>query len=121
MGLFEASYGCGGAKRPPRLKSVNTSYNDETLYIVTLPKKDPKAYVNQEANHLGSADKGIFSPDISSFCCIKKYKYRLRFGTSFLFILTLFKSFKIALITVVTILIMSAKFATLSHLKIKIF
>ena len=52
---------------------------------------------------------------------IKKYIYRFCFGTLFLFILTLFKSFKIALISVVTILMMSAKFATLSLLKIRIF
>ena len=34
-----------------------------------------------------SADISIFSPEIGKFCYIKKYRYRLRFGTEFLIVL----------------------------------
>ena len=53
-----------------------------------------------------------FSPEISKFCYIKKYRYRLHFGTQFLILLTFLKSLKIFLIKLVIILMMSAKMAT---------
>ena len=62
-----------------------------------------------------------FLPEISKFCYIKKYRYRLYFDTLFLILLTFFESWKIFLINMVTILMMSAKMATLGLLKIKIF
>ena len=57
----------------------------------------------------------IFSPEISKFCYMKKY--RLHFDTSFLILLIFFESLKIALINMVMILIISAKIATLGPLK----
>ena len=58
-----------------------------------------------------SAYISIFSPEISKFCYIKKYRYRLHFV----------ESLKIVLINMVTILMVSAKLATRGLLKIKVF
>ena len=65
-----------------------------------------------------SADISIFSSEISKFCCIKKYRYRLHFDTQFLTLLTSLESLKIVLINMVTILMMSAKMATPGLLKV---
>ena len=68
-----------------------------------------------------SAETSIFSPEISKFCSIRKYKYRLHFGTKFLILLTFFESLINFLINMVTILMMSAKLATPGPFKIRIF
>ena len=62
-----------------------------------------------------------FLPEISKFCYIKKYTYRLYSDTWFLILLNFFESWKKFLINVVTILMMSAKMATLGLFKIKVF
>ena len=63
-----------------------------------------------------------FSSEISNFCYIKKYRYRLHFNTWwFLIPLTFFESLKDVVITMVSILMMSAKLATLGLLKLKYF
>ena len=67
-------------------------------------------YINHVTHPLSSADISIFSPKISKFCYIKKYRYRLDF-----------ESLVIVLINMVTILIMSAKITTPSLLKIRVF
>ena len=68
-----------------------------------------------------SADISIFSSEISKFCYIRKYRYRLHFSISFLILLIFFESLKIFLKSIVTILMMSAKLATPGLLNIKIF
>ena len=68
---------------------------------------------------LSSAE--YFSPEISNFSYIKKYKYRLHFYTWFLILLTLFESLKVVLINMVAIFMMSAKLATLGLFKIKLY
>ena len=70
---------------------------------------------------LSSADINIFSPEISKFCYIKKYRCKLNFDTQFLILLNFFESSKIFLINVVTIFMMSAKVATLGLFKIMVF
>ena len=67
---------------------------------------------------LSTANINIFSPEIIKFCYIKKYRYRLHFDTYFLILLTFFRSLKIFLINMVTILMMSANqsLATLAFL-----
>ena len=70
---------------------------------------------------LSSANISIFSPEISKFCFIKKYGYTSHFDTKFLILLTCFEYLKIALINMVTILMMSAKKATLGRLKVTVF
>ena len=62
-----------------------------------------------------------FFPEISKFCYTKKYIYRFYFDTLFLILLTFFESWKIFLMNMVKILMMSAKMATLGLLIIKIF
>ena len=57
----------------------------------------------------------------SKFCYIEKYRYRLYFDTLSLILLIFFESWKIFLINMVTILMMSAKMATLGLFKIKVF
>ena len=60
------------------------------------------------------ADISTFLPEISKFKYIKKYRYRLDFDTEFLIIFTFLESLIIVLISMVTILMMSAKMATRS-------
>ena len=64
-------------------------------------------------------DISIFSPKVSNFCYIKKYKIVFKYivANSFNF----FKSIKVVLINMVAALVMPAKLVTLSVLKIKIF
>ena len=76
--------------------------------------------MNYVIHPFSSADVSIFSPKISKFCYIKKYRYRLHFHTKFLILLNSFES-KIVLIHMFTILMMLAKMATLGLLKIKVF
>ena len=77
--------------------------------------------MNHMMHLLNSADISIFSPEISKFCYIKKYRYRLHFVTQFLNLLTFLESLKIVLINMVTTLMISAKMATPGLLKIKVF
>ena len=72
---------------------------------------------------MSSADISIFLSEISKFCYINiiKYRYKLYFHTLFLILLTFFESWNIFLINTVAILMMSAKMATLSLFKIKVF
>ena len=62
-----------------------------------------------------------FLSEFSKFCYIRKYRYRFYFDTLFLILLTFFESWKIFLINMVTILMMSAKMVTLAFLQIKVF
>ena len=77
--------------------------------------------MNHVTHPLSSADISNFSPEISKFCYIKKYMYRLHFDTKFLILLTFLESLKIALLKKVKILMMPAKIATTGLLKVKIF
>ena len=52
---------------------------------------------------------------------MKKFGYRSHFDTEFLILLIFLESTKFALINMITILTMSAKMASLGHLKIKVF
>ena len=77
--------------------------------------------MNHVTHNLSSTDISIFSLEISKFCYIKKCRYRLHFGTQFLFFLTFIESLRIFLIKLVIILMMSAKMATPGLLKITVF
>ena len=77
--------------------------------------------MNYVTQTLRSADISVFSPEISKFCLVKKYRYRFHFGTLFLILLTFFGSLKIVLIDMITNSMMSAKMATLVLVKIKVF
>ena len=77
--------------------------------------------MNHETHSLSSADMSNFSPEISKFCYIKKYMYRLHFDTKFLILLAFLESLKIVLIKKVTILMMPETTATPGLLKVKVF
>ena len=70
---------------------------------------------------MSSADISICSLEISKFCYVKKYAYRLEFDGYFLILLNFLESLVISLINMVTILMMSAKITTPDLLKIRIF
>ena len=70
---------------------------------------------------LSSADISIFSPEISKFCYIKKYKCRFDFDADFIILVTFPGSLIIVLKNMVKILMISAKMATLGLLKIRVF
>ena len=115
----------GGTKKAPFLKSVTHILQWWNLAQLYLTQRRSKKYMNHVTHPLSSADISIFSPEISKFCYIKKYRYRLHFdiiSNSFL-TLTYLESLKIVLINMVTILMMSAKMGTLGRtlgfLKIK--
>ena len=72
MDLFGAAHRSGWQKGPPCLKSV-THPKMMKRGSFNLPKEDPK--------NLRFADISIYSLEIRKFCYIKKYRYRLHFGT----------------------------------------
>ena len=78
--------GGGQGKKAYLPKICQTSYKDENWHSYNLPKEDPKIHESRDTP-LSSADI-IFSPEISKFCYIKKYKYRLHFDILFLILLT---------------------------------
>ena len=59
--------GVGGAKRPPSLKSVTHTHNDETWHSYTLPKEDQKKYMNHVTHPLSSAHFSIFHRKSANF------------------------------------------------------
>ena len=78
--------------------------------------------MNQVPQPLSSADISILSPEISQFCNIKKYRYRLHFDAKFLILLTFLGTLNnIVLTNIVTILTISAKMAILGLLEVKAF
>ena len=81
MGLFGAAHGWG-AKRPPLSKICHTYPKMIKFVSYILPKEDPEN-INHVTYLLSFADISIFSPEISNFCYIKKfkkYRYRLPFN-----------------------------------------
>ena len=80
MGFFGANHGCGG-KRPPPLKPVTHILQWWNLAQLYLTQRRSKKCMNHMTHSLGSADISIFLPEISKFCYIKKYRYRLYFDT----------------------------------------
>ena len=77
--------------------------------------------MNHVTHLLSSADISNFSSQISKFCYIRKYMYRLHFDTKFLILFTFLESLKIVLIKKVATFIMPAKMATPDLLKITVF
>ena len=52
-------------------------WNLAQLYLTS---RRPKKYMSHVTHSLSSAGNSIFSPEISKFCYIKKYRYKLHFG-----------------------------------------
>ena len=82
MGLIGAAHGWGQNGLSSKNLS-HISYNNEIWHslphLLSLQK-----YINHVAYPLRSADISIFSTEISSFCYIKKLKFKLHFNTWFL-------------------------------------
>ena len=90
MGLFGKLTDGGSKDAPSTSNLLHISYNDETWHSYTLPKK-PQKNMNQVTHPLRFTDIGIFLQEIRKFCNIKKFRYRLHFGTNFLLLLTYFE------------------------------
>ena len=111
----------GRPKRPPIPKICQTYLKMVKSGTVTpYLKKIQKLYDSRDTP-MSSANISIFSPEISKFYYIKKYRYRLHFDTYFLIILTFLEYLKIVLINLVTTLMTSAKMATRDLLRTKVF
>ena len=119
-GHFRGWSGMGGAKRSPlpKITYILQWWNLAQLY---LTERRLEKYINHVTHPLSSADISIFSPEISTFCYTKKYRYRLHFGTKFLILLTFLESLKIFFNKLVIILMMLAKVATPGLIKITVF
>ena len=81
MDLSGAAHGLGKAKKAPSLKSVTHILQRWNLAQLYLAQRRSKKYMNHVTDPLSSADISIFSPEITKFCYIKKYIYRLHFDT----------------------------------------
>ena len=114
MGFFGAAHGRGGGgqKGHPYLKSVIDILQWWNLAQLYLSLKRSKKHINHVRQPLRSTDISNFSLEISKFCYIKKYMYRLSFNFSWVF--------KVYFNKKVTISMMSAKMATPGLLKIKV-
>ena len=78
MGIFWGTHGWGvgggGGGKVPLLKICHT-------YPTMINQSYIKKYINHVIHALIFADVSIFSPRISKFCYIKKYRYRFHFDT----------------------------------------
>ena len=80
-GLFRGCLRMGGAFLAPLPKICHTSPTLIKLgTAIPYLRKTQKIYKSC-THHLSSADISIFSPGISKFWYIKKYRYRLDFDT----------------------------------------
>ena len=78
MDFFGAAHGWGGQKGPPpSLKSVTHILQWWNLAQLYLKQTRSRKYMNHLTRLLISANISFFSPEISKFCYIKKYRYRL--------------------------------------------
>ena len=100
--------GTFGAAHPELCHTYPTIIKLGTV-ILYLKKID----MNHVTHTMTTADISIFSPEISKFCYIKKYRYRLHLAH-----LAFLESLRICLVNLVIISIMSAKMAILDLLKI---
>ena len=93
MGFFGAAHGWRGQGAKmchtyPTMMKLGT--------VIPYLRKIKK--INHMTHSLISADISNFSLEISKFCYIKKYMYRLHFDTKFLILLTFLESLKIVVI-----------------------
>ena len=80
--LTDGGGGGGGGENSPRsLKSVTHILQRWNVAVIPYLKKTQKIYESRDTP-LSSADISIFSWEISKFCYIRKYKYRLHFSNS---------------------------------------
>ena len=101
---------------------MQIAHNEKIGTVIFYLKTIPKIYKSLDIALEFCCHQyiSIFSPEISNFCYMKKYIYRLHLNAQFLIILT-FESLRVILINVAAILMMPAKSATLGLFKIKLF
>ena len=83
MEVFGAAHGWGArAEQKSLLPKICRTYPAMMKLGTVIPylRKTQKMYKSRETT-LSSAVINIFSPEISKFCYIKKYRYRLDFDT----------------------------------------
>ena len=81
MGLFKAAHERGVTKKAPHPKVCQTYPTMMKLgTVVPYLKKIQKQYKSPDTP-LSFAENRIFLLEISNFCYIKKYRYRLLFNT----------------------------------------
>ena len=121
-GHFWAAHGWGGAKAPLPSPKICHTYPTIMKFGTITPylKKMQKTYESRDT-HPEFCWHHHFLPEISKFCSIKKYSYKLHIGTYFLMLLTVLEYLKIISINLVIILMVSAKMATPGLLKIEVF
>ena len=81
MGIFGAAHRLGGQNDPTSLKSVTRTLQGLNVAPLYLTLERSKKYMNHVIHPLSSADISIYLTEISKFRYIKKYRYRLHFGT----------------------------------------
>ena len=118
---FSGLFTDGGGKKTSLLKICHTYPTMMKLGKVILTLRRSKKYVNHIKHLLSSAVISISSPEICNFRYTKEYKHRLHFNIQFLILLSLFESLKVVLINMASILMMSARFATLGLSKTEYF
>ena len=110
-GSFRAAHGWVGEKG--LLSKICPTYPTMMKPSTVIPHlKKIQKYINHVTHFLSITDIIIFSPEISNFCCIKKYRCRLHFNTLFLILSSFFELLKVFLINMVVILMISEKLAT---------
>ena len=80
MGLFRAVQGLWGAKVPPYPTTCHTYPKMMKLFTVIYYLKRIQNHINQVIHFLSFTDISNFSREISNFCYIKKYRWRLCFN-----------------------------------------
>ena len=71
-----------GQKGPPTLTKICHTYPTMMKLGTVIPYlKNIQKICELVTHRLSSVDISIFSPEISKFCYIKKYRYRLHFDT----------------------------------------
>ena len=82
----------GGTKEAHLPKICHADHTMMKLGIVIPYLKKTQKYMSHVTHPLSCADISNFSFEISKFCYIRKYRYRLYFGTLFLTLLIFFYS-----------------------------
>ena len=88
-------FGAADGKSPPLPKICHIYPTMMKIGTVIPSLKKIQEYINHVAHSMNPADISNFSTEISKFCYIKKYMYRLHFDTKFLVLLTFLESLKI--------------------------
>ena len=109
----------GEQKGPLSLKSVTHLTMIKIGTFIHYQEKILKIYKSRDTPFVFCWHQN-FLLEISKFCYIKKYWYRLYFNTLFLIFLNSIESWKIISINMVAVLLMSAKMDTLELFRIKL-